>query len=154
MGKDSEYWSGVHQLRSRRRQQDHTLVAIHRFSGAAKREYRASPSTRTSPTSASTGRLYLECPQCNYDGRLCQNQLTPNLENAMAKKLQNFWSLIAVVVCFGLAMAQLGYGESGGMEEAPRWAFDTVTLAFTAIFLVSLQMGLNAQAKDSQKQKK
>ena len=68
----------------------------------------------------------------------------------MGKRIQQFWSLIVVSVCYGLAMTVLFYGT----EEVPRWAFSTVTLAFTAIFVVGLQMGLNAQSSDSQRQEK
>ena len=68
----------------------------------------------------------------------------------MAKRIQHFWSLIPVSVCYALAMSVLVYGS----EEVPRWAFSLVTLTFTAIFLVGLQMGLNAQTNDSQGQEK
>jgi hypothetical protein len=51
-------------------------------------------------------------------------------------------------------MTTLIYGGSEGTEDVPKWAFSLVTLILTAIFTVSLQMGLNAQANDSKGQEK
>ena len=51
-------------------------------------------------------------------------------------------------------MTTLIYGGPEGTEDVPKWAFSLVTLIFTAIFTVSLQMGLNAQANDSKGQEK
>ena len=68
----------------------------------------------------------------------------------MSKKIKSFWSMIAVVVCYGLAMTVLVHGGPEGTEEVPRWAFSLVSLTFTAIGLVDLHMCLNAQANHSQ----
>ena len=70
----------------------------------------------------------------------------------MAKHFQQFWSLFAVIICYGLGIVVLVYGGPEGTETVPQWAFSLVTLTFTAIIAVSLHLCLSARAKDSQEQ--
>ena len=64
----------------------------------------------------------------------------------MATHIQKFWSLIAAIICYGLAMTVLVFGGPEGTEDVPRWAFSLVTLTFTAILSVGLQSCLNARS--------